>query len=144
MLAVRNRDSVSFVLLAFPLTYYLVMGASRHYFARYALPLVPFAALFAAEAIVALLPRVGTRHVGLASRPSSAILVVAAVAQSLAQDVAHDVLLTRHDTRTLAKNWIEANIPASDKDRGGLADAWAASVDTGEVDARLEQSLRGD
>jgi 4-amino-4-deoxy-L-arabinose transferase-like glycosyltransferase len=53
--AVARRDRQTVVLLAFPLLYYLFMGASRHYFARYALPLVPFAALLAAELVVAIM-----------------------------------------------------------------------------------------
>ena len=111
---IRSKDRVSLVLLSFPILYLLIMGASRHYFARYALPLVPFAALFAAEALVTLVPRPGARYAGL-RYVLMTLLVVAAVAPPLAQSIAHDVILTRQDTRTVAKNWIEANIPAGSK-----------------------------
>jgi hypothetical protein len=57
----------------------------------------------------------------------ASLLVVATFAQPLAQNVAHDVFLTRQDTRTLAKNWIETNIPAKCENRCGMADAGATS-----------------
>jgi 4-amino-4-deoxy-L-arabinose transferase-like glycosyltransferase len=111
---VRTRDKTSILLLSFPLLYYLLMGASRHYFARYALPLVPFAALFAAEAIMALPTMLVSRRVGLGTGVA-VLLAVAAIVQPLAWDVQHDLLLTRQDTRTLAKTWIEANLPEGSK-----------------------------
>jgi hypothetical protein len=110
---VRDRDRLSVVLLSFPVCYYLVMGATRHYFARYALPLVPFAAVFAAEPIWALVHWKTERRWlawGLA-----ALLAVAALAQPLAWSVQQDSVLMAEDTRTLAKNWIEANLPAGAK-----------------------------
>ncbi len=111
--AVRERDRLSVVLLSFPVCYYLVMGATRHFFARYALPLVPFAAVFAAEPILALVQWKTGRQIlawGLA-----ALLAVAALAQPLAWSVQLDSVRMADDTRTLAKNWIEANIPARAK-----------------------------
>jgi hypothetical protein len=37
------------------------------------------------------------------------------VFQPLSQSIRHDILLTRRDTRTLAKEWIEAHIPTGNK-----------------------------
>ena len=108
--SVRTRNRMSILLLSFPLTYYLLMGTTRHYFARYALPLVPFMALFAAEAIMTAWAWVTVRRTRL-GWGVAALLAVAAIAQPLAQSIRHDVLLTRQDTRTVAKQWIEANIP---------------------------------
>jgi hypothetical protein len=86
------------------------MGATRHYFARYVLPLVPFLALFAADAVVALASWLRSRmHLG--RQCIIVVLAVVIVAQPLAWSVRHGVLLTRTDSRTLAKEWIEANIP---------------------------------
>jgi 4-amino-4-deoxy-L-arabinose transferase-like glycosyltransferase len=111
--AVRNRDRLSLLLLSFPVCYYLIMGATRHYFARYALPLVPFAAVFAAEPIWAL-AQMDTRQQALA-KGLAALLAVAVLAQPLASSVQHDRLLGAEDTRTVAKSWIEANVPAGAK-----------------------------
>lgn len=113
-LALRGRDRMIFLLLAFPAAYFVVMGATRHYFARYALPLVPFAAVFAADAIVWLTDRLAQRSRPLASAVAT-VLVFAAIIQPLAASIRHDILLTRTDTRTLAKVWIEQNIPEGAK-----------------------------
>ena len=110
----RTRDRGSILLVSFVLPYYALMGATRHYFARYALPLVPFCVLFAADGVQAISARVGRK------RPEwrwalIGVLSAVAIAQPLAWSIRHDTLLTRMDTRTLAKEWIETNIPAGAK-----------------------------
>jgi hypothetical protein len=106
---VLSRNDGTVLLLAFPLGYYLLMGATRHYFARYALPLVPFVALFAAEGTVRVSSWLSRRRsVRLMMITMLGVLVAA---QPLAQSVRSDLLLVREDTRTSAKKWIEANIP---------------------------------
>lgn len=109
ILALRG-DNISILLLSFPLVYYLLMGATRHYFARYTLPLVPFLALFAAEAVVVIAARMkfkATRSQWIAM----SILISIVVAYPLIASIRHNVVLTREDTRTQAKAWIEANVP---------------------------------
>jgi hypothetical protein len=113
-MSVRGRDRMSILLLSFPVLYFLSMSSTRHYFARYALPLVPFCALFGAEAVVAASAWAGTRETkwkwGLA-----VLLALAAIAQPLSSSIRHDMILAHQDTRTLAKQWIEAHIPAGAK-----------------------------
>jgi hypothetical protein len=111
---IKKRDPFSILILLFPLIYYLLMGSTRHYFARYAVPLVPFVALFAADTIVAVSAWIGQKRL----QPSWVVavaLVVLAMTQPLIQSIQHNVLLTREDTRTLAKEWIENNVPAGAK-----------------------------
>jgi 4-amino-4-deoxy-L-arabinose transferase-like glycosyltransferase len=50
-LVLCERGRARIVILAFPVTYYVAMGAGRTVFVRYMLPLVPFAALLAGFAI---------------------------------------------------------------------------------------------
>lgn len=111
MVAVRrsgfNRD---IAILAFPMTYFLFMGSTRHYFARYAVLLVPFVALLAAEGAVLLSSWLGRRG-STWERGVLAALVLVAMAQPLASSLRHDLLLTREDTRTMAKDWIEMAVP---------------------------------
>jgi hypothetical protein len=114
VVAVARREAASIVLISFPLVYFLVMGSTQHYFARYALPLIPFVALCAAEATVAAYDWLAVRHRSLAWA-TAAILATAAVALPLLRSIQHDMLLTQLDTRTIAKEWIEANIPAGAK-----------------------------
>jgi hypothetical protein len=111
---VMHRDQASVVLVTFPLFYFIAMGATRHYFARYALPLAPFAAIFAAETIVAFGAWLGARSSRM-GRPLVMGLVLIALIQPLTASIRHGMLLTRTDTRTQAKAWIEQNIPAGAK-----------------------------
>jgi len=104
-----GKSTAMVLVLSFPVLYYALMGSTQHYFARYALPLVPFVALFAAEGVGSIFSWVSKRK-----RLSLALLTamgVVAVIQPIAQSVKSGVLLTREDTRTTAKRWIEANIP---------------------------------
>lgn len=110
----RSRDGLSVLVLFFPLLYFLLMGSNRHYAWRYALPLVPFLALFAAEAVVIVSTCAQTRRFKLAGVLTVA-LVFLAIIQPLSMSIRHDILLTREDTRTIAKEWIEANIPIGAK-----------------------------
>jgi len=106
---VKTGDRLDILLLLFPLIYYFLMGSSRHYFARYTIPLIPFVVLFASETVVWFLSWVDNRRAkfgwGLAVG-----LVILATTQPFLQSIRHNILLTRQDTRTLAKQWIETNI----------------------------------
>jgi Dolichyl-phosphate-mannose-protein mannosyltransferase len=115
ILTVKTGDKVSIVLLSFPLVYYMIMGSTRNYFVRYSLPLLPFIALFAAETVIGTLMWVLASRQRRLSWILPVILIIVAIAQPLIQSIRHDILLTRQDTRTLAKQWIEANIPAEAK-----------------------------
>lgn len=105
----RTANKSSILLLLFPLIYYLLMGSTRHYFARYAIPLIPFLALFAAEALAATAVWLKHRQPRLA-RSLAAVLILFAMVQPFVQSIRHNILLTREDTRTLAKKWVESNI----------------------------------
>jgi hypothetical protein len=106
----QKRSLDILIFLSFPVTYYLIIGSTMHYFARYALPLIPFLVLFAAESLLFLATRTGT----LFRKREKVFLVLfalIAVAQPLLYSIQHDRLLTRKDTRTEAKEWIETTIP---------------------------------
>jgi hypothetical protein len=140
---ITRGDRMSILLLSFPLLYYASMGSTRHYFARYALPLLPFGAVFAAEALMVGSAWVRRRRVRW-GRCLAMALAIASIAQPLAWSIRHDVLLTRQDTRTLAKEWIEAHIPPGAK----IATDWPVyepplSRETYEVDTRGGEGLSG-
>lgn len=98
------------LLLLFPMLYYLAMGATRHYFARYTLPMIPFMMLFAGIGVVQLVSWI----VKSEKRYIPLLVVTGTVAAilPLARSLRSDLLLSREDTRTLAKRWIESAIPA--------------------------------
>jgi Dolichyl-phosphate-mannose-protein mannosyltransferase len=120
LLAVLRHGRREVILLAFPLPYFLVIGSWSSRFERYALPLLPFFALFAAIALVALAAWFRerlTRSSGLAAatRWSGLGLAVAAlllVAPEVARGLHWHWLLAQPDTREVAGEWIERNIPA--------------------------------
>jgi 4-amino-4-deoxy-L-arabinose transferase-like glycosyltransferase len=110
-LALWRRRPADLVLLTFPLFLYTYLGGQLLIFARFIIPAVPTLVVLAAEVVEATAARL------LSSSESRRLATVAAGAAVLlviptANSLRHDLLLTRDDTRTLAKAWIEANIPA--------------------------------
>jgi hypothetical protein len=114
ILGVARREVASILLIAFPLIYFIVMGSTQHYFARYALPLIPFIMVGAAEIVIVVHDWLVAKNRSLAWG-ITALLVAAALVTPLLNCIQHDILLTQTDTRTIAKDWIEANIPAGAK-----------------------------
>lgn len=110
----RGGDRTGALILAFVLPYYVGMGWTRHYFARYVIPLIPFLALFAAEGTHAVSRWVASL-INVDRAWTVAALAGLVLAQPVAASIRHDVLLTRPDTRTITKEWIEAQIPQGAK-----------------------------
>jgi 4-amino-4-deoxy-L-arabinose transferase-like glycosyltransferase len=116
----RRKD---ILLLSLPLTLFVIMGTMKSYATRYLLPLAPFFALLAAlfldwalDGVKAGLARL--REVTLPAslvRTVQAGLVLAVVLPSAWQTARYDQALTWTDTRTVAKDWIEANIPRGER-----------------------------
>lgn len=114
-LALASRTPQALILLAFPLPYFLVIGSWSSRFERYVLPLLPFLALLAASCLVALAGwlRQRVRWGVAACRPGLGLAVAACVlvGPELARIARFHVLLSRPDTRVLAGEWIEREIP---------------------------------
>jgi Dolichyl-phosphate-mannose-protein mannosyltransferase len=102
-LSVRTRHWPLLTVASLPFALMAVLGAQHLYFARFLLPALP--ALIVAAAVA--LDRLATQRpvLGLA-------VVVLVAAPSLIDAVRFDSLLTREDTRTLARDWIQTNLPA--------------------------------
>jgi hypothetical protein len=128
----RRRVSL---LLAFPVSFLLFI-ANTFPASRYLNPLLPFVALLAA---VAATPEGGR----MAVRVGAAALTIA-VAQGSWNSIRVDQFFRQTDTRTLARDWFERNVPAETTvlvqpysvplttSRTGLAEALAANL--GSVD----------
>jgi hypothetical protein len=96
--------------LAFCFVYYVSIGFATNTFVRYALPLVPFVCVAAALFTV----RASERLVTLTSWRSSAVtsaLVLVIAAPSIVRTIQFDVLLSRRDTRLLARDWLRDHAP---------------------------------
>jgi hypothetical protein len=102
MLATDWRRAV--LLLSFPLPFFLFI-TNTFPASRYLNPVLPFVALFAAFALVRLVERVS-------ARPAVLWGMVGLIAIPPAAESLRTVLFIREaDTRTLARTWIEANLP---------------------------------
>lgn len=87
----------------FVAAYYAVLCRFGQPYDRYVLPLVPFMVIFAAHVF---------RGVERRSRLLFWVLIPFAVLPSFIALVHWDLLMSKPDVRTIAKNWIEAHIPA--------------------------------
>jgi len=104
----RDRQ-IAPILLLF-VGYFLLMATSRRYFVRYAVPMVPFLSLAAAYAVSWVSERWNARGRG-ESTVVLAIVALLLVAQPALAAMRINYLWTQEDTRTIAKHWIEQNIP---------------------------------
>jgi 4-amino-4-deoxy-L-arabinose transferase-like glycosyltransferase len=110
---------VAWLVLSFPLAFYVAMGGSQLVYPRWVVPLVPFLCLTAAVAIDRLAVLLGALLARLirASASMTVIKIVVAgltvliVAPSGARAVAFDQLVSRADTRVRAAEWIEGRFP---------------------------------
>ncbi len=103
----------------FVLIVFLFMGKQMRFYARWMMPIYPVLALFAGYFVVEagrwITTRLRARKPDLAPTYAIAGLLVLALASSVIHVVHNDRVLSRTDTRTLAKQWILENVPAGDK-----------------------------
>jgi hypothetical protein len=97
LFALKRRSRSDWILLAFALPYFLVIGSSKAIYARYSLPLLPPLFLL----VGALVPRVDRKH---------GIWALSAIAMSALPSSIHSGILNREmtlpDTRERALAWI--------------------------------------
>jgi 4-amino-4-deoxy-L-arabinose transferase-like glycosyltransferase len=120
--AMRRLRREEILVISFILPYFLLISASKTLTGpHYLLPLLPLLAVLAS--------RLGVRIVPPTARHSGAIILPAIlVAQPFYNSVRFDAYLARPDTRTLAKQWVEENIPTGTKiviDKGRYRSHWA-------------------
>jgi hypothetical protein len=106
---VRHRRE-DLVLVTFPLILYIYMGRQLLIFARFIIPALPVLTILAAMAVWLAVQRLPVRERGRAM--AAVAVAILLLFQPVSDTLRYDLLLTRTDTRTLAKTWIEANIPA--------------------------------
>jgi hypothetical protein len=110
----RNRNPAALITAILPLSLFLFMGRQQMYFARFLLPAIPPLLILAAAMMVSMI----RNHVGRYESISIWIILTLAVIitiQPLVNSLRSNNLLHQEDTRTLAKKWIESNVPAGSK-----------------------------
>jgi len=111
VLALRGDRVRGAVLVVFPLVLYLFLGGQARYFGRWLLPAYPMIAVLAAFGAVRAADALARRRAGwgrFAVAGFAALLVV----QGLAASVRVDAVLGQRDTRSLARTWLLATVPA--------------------------------
>ena len=107
---VVRRSGWALVLAIFPLVYLAAISSFSMKADRYVLPLVPIAAIFAAVLVEDMLARLRALRPRLTLAAGVAATLVLAAPAFVGY--ARGLSRLQPDTRTLARQWLEANVPA--------------------------------
>jgi 4-amino-4-deoxy-L-arabinose transferase-like glycosyltransferase len=122
--AIFRRKAREIILLSYPVVLFLMIGGWKTRATRYFMPMAPFFILAAAWFIDAAGRRLAAAlkrrdktplFSGPAARALPLALGFALLAPSALQTLRYDRSIAQPETRTLAKNWIEYNIPPNSK-----------------------------
>jgi hypothetical protein len=112
-LAIRHDVRRAALLVPWPLLLLLYMGLQDRYFGRWLLPALPALALLAAFGAVTVVDGLRT-----SPRTRAALLgavSIALVGQGIVYSIHLDRVLSRDDTRNLARAWLVRNVPPGSK-----------------------------
>ena len=105
------RDPGAMVVLApAPVVFLLFMGTQGRFFGRWLMPIFPLVCILAAVLVVRVVDAVATRRPSLAP-VVLAVGVIALCGQGLVYSLHEGLVLSRADTRNLARDWLVANVP---------------------------------
>jgi Dolichyl-phosphate-mannose-protein mannosyltransferase len=120
---------LALVLVPAPVLYVLFMGTQERFFGRWLLPIFPIACILAAWAIVRLAELAGRRSAVL--RPALyALGAVLLLGQGVVYSIHAGLVLSKADTRNVARAWLVANVPPETKIvvEPVVPDAWASDI----------------
>jgi hypothetical protein len=105
------RDPSAMVVLApAPVVFLLFMGTQGRFFGRWLMPIFPLVCILAAYLVVRAVDAIAARRPSLAP-VLLAVGVVALCGQGLVYSLHEGLVLSRSDTRNLARDWLVANVP---------------------------------
>jgi len=125
----RDEKRLVWVIALAPILFVLFMGTQTRFFGRWLLPVFPFVCLLAAYAAIELADRAGRRAPFL--KPTLlAIGAVALCGQGLVYSLHIGQVLSREDTRNLARDWMVEHLPPRTKIvvEPIAPDAWAQDI----------------
>ncbi|MDA0746604.1 MAG: tetratricopeptide repeat protein [bacterium] len=128
LLAFWHRERATWVLLAWFLAYFLVVGNLHSKPIRYIVPLLPILAVLGARAIVAA----GAWLQPHSRIPVRALLALLICLPTFAYGFAIERIYQKEDARIVAKRWIQTNIPPGKTvlvERGGFPTSWMVPQD---------------
>lgn len=108
----RGKQARKLLLIfCFPLSYFLFLGGMKLFYVRFAIPLIPYLCLLSAYGIIAVVHRISYPH-----RVIVLVLVtLVSVSQGIIFSCKHNHLISKPDTRILARDWISNNMPYGSK-----------------------------
>lgn len=101
------------LLLSFPLLYYLLIGNSYGVFSRYMIPVIPFLCIFAAVAVYNFISSLS--FLKKYSLIVSFVISIIILFPSIYSLMNFNKIISMEDTRNLALNWIDRNIPSGSR-----------------------------
>jgi Dolichyl-phosphate-mannose-protein mannosyltransferase len=120
---------LALVLVPAPILYVLFMGTQERYFGRWLMPVFPIMCFLAAWAIVRGAEAL-TRRAPVLRPALYALGAVLLVGQGVVYSIHDGLVLSRPDTRNLARAWMAANVPPETKIvvEPVVPDAWASDI----------------
>ena len=112
--AIYHRNKKIIILASFAIPFFLALSLIKNtelIYARYIMPILPAMAIFAAVAFYEILSRLPLKKTAIAAFAIGAIFII----DPGYKIIRKDYQLCQADTRTLAKQWVENNIPAGTK-----------------------------
>jgi Dolichyl-phosphate-mannose-protein mannosyltransferase len=114
LILIRRRIGLALITLPVLVFFVIYMGGQPRYFGRWLMPVFPLVALLGAYAVLE-----GVHWVREAGRlPHALVAALAGVlllGQSAVADIHNDAVLSRPDTRNLARAWMVTHVPAGSK-----------------------------
>jgi hypothetical protein len=128
LLAFRDRGALA-VLAPAPLLFVIFMGSQSRFFGRWLMPVLPIVCILGAYLVVRAADALGARRPAL--RPALLALgVVALCGQGLVYSLHEGLVLSRPDTRNLARDWMVAHVPSHSRIvvEPVVPDGWAQDI----------------
>jgi hypothetical protein len=109
-----DERRLMWVLVPAPVLFVLFMGTQERFFGRWLLPVFPFVCVLAAYAVLEIADRLSVRRPAL--RPTLvAVASIALLAQGVVYSLHIGQVLSREDTRNMAREWLVEHIPPRSK-----------------------------
>jgi hypothetical protein len=129
VMVARDNWRIAAVLVPAPLLFLLFMGTQARFFGRWLMPVFPMMCLLAAYALLCVAAAIGRRRPALA--PTMLVLAAALLCgQGLIASLHIGQVLSRDDTRNMARAWFVAHVPPKTKIvvEPVVPDGWAQDI----------------
>lgn len=110
-LLIKKNLKKALILFSFPAAFYVLIGIGYSVFLRYTLPLLPFLCITGALFTVFVADKLANYLKFLQQRTVVSLVAVLIILPSTYNVIRSDMLLTKKDSRLLAADWVNDNIP---------------------------------